>query len=270
VSFIGGGSRNTTCCYNSTISGGYTNSAIQSYSTISGGYGNTASAKYSTISGGRANTASGDYSFVGGGYNNTASGYNSSVVSGINNVASGFNSTISGGYNNKTCGTESFVGGGGSNTASAAYSGVFGLNVCNTTACSFMSNQLIACNIFGATALCANASGVIVPVVSDERLKTNICSLACGIDRVSLLNPVTYNWIDEKNGKGGQIGFIAQEVEKVVPSAVFKTTDGDYGFNDRPLVALLTKTVQEQEVRIQEQEVRITKLEKLVQELMAK
>lgn len=126
-----------------------------------------------------------------------------------------------------------------------------------------MSNQLIACNLFGAGAICANASGLIVPVVSDERLKTNICSLACGIDRVSLLNPVTYTWKDEKNGKGGQIGFIAQEVEKVVPEAVFKTSDDDYGFNDRPLVALLTKTIQEQEVRI-------TKLEKLVQELMGK
>jgi hypothetical protein len=44
---------------------------------------------------------------------------------------------------------------------------------------------------------------------------------------------------------------------------VFKTSDDDYGFNDRPLVALLTKTIQEQEVRI-------TKLEKLVQELMGK
>jgi hypothetical protein len=87
--------------------------------------------------------------------------------------------------------------------------------------------------------------------------------LDCGINRVSLLNPVTYNWIDEKYGKGGQIGFIAQEVKKVVPEAVFKTSDDDYGFNDRPLVALLTKTVQEQEARI-------LKLEKLVQEISIK
>ena len=67
----------------------------------------------------------------------------------------------------------------------------------------------------------------------------------------------------KQNGKGGQIGFIAQQVEKIVPEAVFKTSNDDYGFNDRPLVALLTKTVQELEARI-------TKLEKLVQDLLSK
>jgi hypothetical protein len=127
-----------------------------------------------------------------------------------------------------------------------------------------MSNQLIACNLFGAGNICADANGVIVPVVSDEKLKTNICSLACGIDRVSLLNPVTYTWIDEKYGKGGQIGFIAQEVEKVVPEAVFKTSDDDYGFNDRPLVALLTKTIQELNDKYNSQEERIIQLENII------
>jgi hypothetical protein len=200
-------------------------------------------------------------SFVGGGFNNKAYCNYTVISGGCNNCACGVLGTIVGGKDNKAFASGSSILGGCSNTASAVYAGIFGCNVTNTTACSFMSNQLIACNIFGAGAICADAAGVIVPVVSDERLKTNICALDCGINRVSLLNPVTYTWIDEKYGKGGQIGFIAQEVEKVVPEAVFKTSTDDYGFNDRPLVALLTKTLQEQEVRI-------TKLEKLIENLL--
>jgi hypothetical protein len=103
-------------------------------------------------------------------------------------------------------------------------------------------------------------------VSSDRRIKTDIENISdeeC-LNKINSLNVVKYNYTDPSlNGNNKVIGFIAQEVEKVVPEAVFKTSDDDYGFNDRPLVALLTKTIQEQEVRI-------TKLEKLVQELMGK
>jgi hypothetical protein len=261
-----GGFSNITCSTFGAIVGGCSNIIFSGYSFIGAGIGNSIYNVASSIVGGTYNSISGNYSTVSGGY--------------CNRIVSGSHSVINGGYANTSCAPNSFIGGGRTNTisvfgcgasilggigntASAGYSGVYGCNVCNTTACSFMSNQLVACNLFGAGAICANASGVIVPVVSDARLKTNICSLDCGINRVSLLNPVTYNWIDEKHGKGQQIGFIAQEVEKVVPEAVFKTSNDDYGFNDRPLVALLTKTIQEQELRI-------TKLENLVQELLNK
>jgi hypothetical protein len=46
-------------------------------------------------------------------------------------------------------------------------------------------------------------------------------------------------------------------------SKIIKTSNDDYGFNDRPLVALLTKTIQEHEARI-------VKLEKLVESLLDK
>ena len=262
---IVGGLSNFACSPYSGFLSGWSNCSSSPLTFIGGGQINVINNILSSIVGGAANTVSANYSTVSGGYQNRIYGTHSSISGGYGNVSCAPCSFIAGGRTNTIsvfgCGA-SILGGLG-NTASAGYSGVFGYNVCNTTACSFMSNQLVACNLFGAGAVCANASGVIVPVVSDERLKTNICSLACGIDRVSLLNPVTYNWIDEKNGKETQIGFIAQEVENVVPEAVFKTSNGDYGFNDRPLVALLTKTVQEQEARI-------TKLEKLFQDLLYK
>jgi hypothetical protein len=269
-SFIGSGLNNCICNISdgSVITGGNCNiiNCISAKSFIGSGCCNNIGtiSVYSTIVGGRGNIAcAGSYLTIGGGAFNTLCGSASTISGGYCNRTFGNESVVSGGRCNNSCGDCSFVGGGCGNTALCNYTGVFGCNVCNINACSFMSNRLVACNIFGAGAICADASGVIVPVVSDERLKTNICSLDCGINRVSLLNPVTYNWIDEKYGKGGQIGFIAQEVEKVVPEAVFKTSDDDYGFNDRPLVALLTKTIQEQEARI-------SKLEKLVQEISTK
>jgi hypothetical protein len=259
------GAYNLSCGCNSVISGGCRNtiSSLYSSNTISGGYCNlSCGCDNNTIGGGRCNCiAINGNNVIGGGQCNNNSGDGSFIGGGCNNFTLGFVSVLVGGCYNSVCGNNAFVGGGQCNIALCDFTGVFGCDVTNTTACSFMSNQLVACNIFGAGDICADANGVIVPVSSDKRLKTNICSLACGIDRVSLLNPVTYTWIDEKYGKGGQIGFIAQEVEKVVPEAVFKTSDDTYGFNDRPLVALLTKTIQEQEVRI-------TKLEKLVESLL--
>ena len=57
---------------------------------------------------------------------------------------------------------------------------------------------------------------------------------------------------------------LAQEVKKVVPEAVFNTSSGLYGFNDRPIVALLTKSVQEHQEEIKNLKKRIEILEELI------
>lgn len=65
---------------------------------------------------------------------------------------------------------------------------------------------------------------------SDVRLKTEIKTLSAenGLDAILKLRPVTYKWKDASDYKnlGDQYGFIAQEVEKVLPSAVI-TNDAD-------------------------------------------
>lgn len=63
---------------------------------------------------------------------------------------------------------------------------------------------------------------------SDMRLKDNITTLddAHGLDAIRKLRPVTYTWKDiHQKEKGTQIGFIAQEVEKIFPEAI--KTAGD-------------------------------------------
>jgi hypothetical protein len=58
--------------------------------------------------------------------------------------------------------------------------------------------------------------------VSDERLKENIADLTIGLDEINALRPVTFDWksSDIDDVPNGRYGFIAQEVQEVVPSMI--------------------------------------------------
>lgn len=134
--------------FGSTIRCGVGNFAYSAFGAALGGCNNTSCNQSSFVGGGQGNASVCQYSFIGGGRSNTNCGCDSFIGGGIfNNICCNSNrSTIVGGCLNNTIGQFSFVAGGACNTASAPYSGVFGYNVCNTTACSFMSNNLIACD----------------------------------------------------------------------------------------------------------------------------
>ena len=85
---------------------------------------------------------------------------------------------------------------------------------------------------------------------SDKRLKTNIKDIDYGLDTIMKLSPKEYDW---KKDNRHDIGFIAQEVEKVIPEIVkdkkhfdkqIKTLDYE------KLTAVLIKAVQEQQEEI--------------------
>ncbi len=59
---------------------------------------------------------------------------------------------------------------------------------------------------------------------SDQRLKTNIQTVEAGLETILKLRGVTFNW-KKGNGKPSA-GIIAQDVEKVMPSAVATNSDG--------------------------------------------
>ena len=95
---------------------------------------------------------------------------------------------------------------------------------------------------------------------SDISLKRNVESISTScIDNIKKLNPVTFEWkafgSDEK-----QIGFIAQEVEKVIPEAV-KGEDGEKALNVTGIVAQLTKALQESITKIEILEAKVAALE---------
>ncbi len=55
---------------------------------------------------------------------------------------------------------------------------------------------------------------------SDATLKRDIKPLSYGLNEVMHLQPVSYQWIDGRPGEGRYMGFLAQDLQKVIPEVV--------------------------------------------------
>lgn len=90
---------------------------------------------------------------------------------------------------------------------------------------------------------------MLVRGASDARLKTNICNIPYGLCDVNKLRPVSFDWNEqerETRGCNRQVGFIAQEVEPIIPEAVGQQSDnGVYSLSPDKIIPVLTKAVQE-------------------------
>jgi hypothetical protein len=111
------------------------------------------------------------------------------------------------------------------------------------------------------TAMSVATTGVIdgdFEDTSDEALKTNIKAIPAGLSIVNALNPVTFDWdSDVTRRSGSKSGFIAQEVETVLPNDVsgddYDADDAASGksINVTGIVAHLTKAVQELSAKVE-------------------
>jgi|GEM_PF-1387048 len=91
---------------------------------------------------------------------------------------------------------------------------------------------------------------------SDQRLKKNIHTIPNSLDKVRQLRGVNYEWRDPNNYEPGtRIGFIAQEVEQVLPEVVEKESEY-YSVQYAPVTALLVEAVKEQQIIIEELKIR--------------
>jgi len=98
-----------------------------------------------------------------------------------------------------------------------------------------------------AGALHYTADGSLTTNTSDERLKTNINTLNNSLDKVKQLRGVTYNWNENPTGDT-RIGFIAQEVNAVVPELTFinpNNPENYMGVHYDNVTALLVEAVKE-------------------------
>jgi hypothetical protein len=84
---------------------------------------------------------------------------------------------------------------------------------------------------------------------SDKKYKENIKTISNGIDKIEKLNPVEFDWNDKsdahKIGKKEDAGFIAQEVQKVLPNLVNENVDGDLALNYEGIIPYLVQSIQE-------------------------
>ena len=79
---------------------------------------------------------------------------------------------------------------------------------------------------------------------SDRLFKKNIEDSSYGLSEVNSLKPRRFYWKDETKSKVKQIGFIAQELEEILPEAV-RGHEGNKSIMDSSLISVLTKAIQE-------------------------
>ncbi len=111
---------------------------------------------------------------------------------------------------------------------------------------------------------------------SDLRKKKNITNLTESLSKVMELRPVSYQWNSGRDQESVHLGFIAQELEEVIPEVIVynekKLTESDgrvsdddttYGVKYSELIPVLVKAIQDQQVTIDYLSEEIEKLKKI-------
>tara|TARA_R100000655_G_scaffold64548_1_gene103092 strand:+ start:525 stop:2876 length:2352 start_codon:yes stop_codon:yes gene_type:complete len=93
-------------------------------------------------------------------------------------------------------------------------------------------------------------------IASDIKLKKNVEDLNYGLKDVLNIRPVSFDWKEKRNGKH-DIGFIAQEIEKIIPEVVsevdtLNSEEKHKTVDYAKLTSVLIKAVQEQQEQINE------------------
>ena len=120
------------------------------------------------------------------------------------------------------------------------------------------------------TCIVDGAAFVSLGTTSDYRIKDNVTSLSDAVAKVKALNPVTYNikpyefsYTSFEGSDDVKTGFIAHELQEVFPDAATGTKDDPnmlQGIELTPVVAGLTKALQEALDRIEVLEERLNQL----------
>ena len=127
-------------------------------------------------------------------------------------------------------------------------------------------NRPILLDVNGAI----SSSGTVLS--SDKRFKQNIKPVEDALSLIRRLQGTKYEFrteeFKERNfPQGNQYGFIAQDVEKVIPEMAFENSDGYYVVNYTMLIPVLTEAIKQQDKTITEQATTITELRTEIAEL---
>ena len=87
---------------------------------------------------------------------------------------------------------------------------------------------------------------------SDQRLKDNITPIADALYKLNQIGGYEFDWNDNSEHSGHDVGVIAQEIEKVLPEVVVMRDNGYKAVRYEKIVALLIEAVKEQQSQIEE------------------
>jgi hypothetical protein len=177
-------------------------------------------------------------------------------------------------------GQTSLLGNGGGGTINAIASTTTGNHFLATSNASFADSLLVLKTTAKAAASTYNwcyfldngnnaqfyvrGDGVVfarntsIQSISDERVKENIVDAQDGLNTILSLRPVRFDYKPEYDKRKNQIGFIAQEIEKVFPDAVDvwgESDDAEKPFKSvgsSTLIPVLVKAIQEQQAIIEQ------------------
>jgi hypothetical protein len=102
--------------------------------------------------------------------------------------------------------------------------------------------------VLGTGTVYSNGGRITNTNPSDINLKENIEDLEYGLNEILQLRPVSYNWKNDKIKQGKQFGFIAQEVQEIMPDLV---KDGEYlGLDKEAIFTIVTNAIKELKIEI--------------------
>ena len=200
------------------------------------------------------------------GGSNVASGYQALYfnTTGLYNVASGYRA----GYINTTGNNNTFIG----NQANASTNNLTNATAIGNGAVVNGNNKVR----IGDISVSVIEGQVGFSASSDRRLKTNIVPNQKGLDFISKLQPVTYQW-KEGDTETVHDGFIAQDVEAAMNELGItfsglnkpKTEQDHYSLQYSTFVVPLVNAVKEQQATIQQQSAEIADLKARLQRIEA-
>ena len=103
-----------------------------------------------------------------------------------------------------------------------------------------------------------------ITAYSDARIKENVVTIDSALEKVESMRGVYYNKIDDPD-KTKEVGFIAQEVNEVIPEAVTYAEDVDqYGVKYANITALLVESGKELSQQVKDLQAEVKELKENV------
>jgi hypothetical protein len=112
---------------------------------------------------------------------------------------------------------------------------------------TIFKNNIVGTTLAGSgnRALYSDSTGLITNSSSDVTLKKNVENITYGLNSIMALRPIAFNWIPENLGEQKEIGFIAQEVQELIPEVIGINNDETLSLDYPKLTAVLVKAIQE-------------------------